>query len=504
MAMKKYFIHIIIVLTLGTIIGSCQKDPDPVPEVKKASDAHKFVFDGLSTYYLWEDKIGAFHNAKYDNADSLNAFLVKFEKPEDLFQSLLYEYGTVDKWSFISDDSKEIENWIAGISESVGADFKLYYISEGSNDLIGVIRYVLKGSPAEKAGLKRGDLFLKINDQQLTVSNYQTLLYTLKNVTFGLASFNGSGFVSNGKSVPMTAVLLQENPILIDTVLNISNIKVGYLVYNGFISAYDSVAKTSYDIELNKVFGKFKNSGIQKLIVDLRYNGGGVVTTAIYMASMIYSNDTKKIFSKMQFNNFLQSYYVQKYGADYLNDYFENIIPKTSKMPEATINSLGLNQVYIITTSESASASELVINGLDPYISVIQVGSNTYGKYAGSNTIKDYIDNNGTVNPKHSYVMQPITFKTSNSLNVSDYVNGLAPDISAKEYAAEMLPFCDPNEPLLKACLDNIRGTKSATLKKGVDLKGFITSDDFSPIGRNMIMNGRFEKEFFKPGSSGK
>jgi carboxyl-terminal processing protease len=502
--MKKYFFYIFIALTLGTIIAGCRKDTEPLPEIKEATDANKFVYDGLSTYYLWEDKIPAFHNTKYDNKDSLNVFLNKYAKPEDLFQSLLYEYGTVDKWSFISDNSKEVENWIAGISESVGADFKLYYISEGSNDLIGVIRYVLKGSPAEKAGLKRGNLFLKVNDQQLTVSNYQTLLYTLKNVTFGLASYNGSGFVSNGKSVALTAVLLQENPILIDTVLNISNIKVGYLVYNGFISAYDSIKKTSYDIELNKTFGKFKTAGIQKLVIDLRYNGGGVVTTAIYMASMIYSTDTKKIFAKMQFNNFLQNYYVQKYGAEYLNDNFENIIAKTTKMPEATINSLGLNQVYIITTSETASASELVINGLDPYISVIQVGSNTYGKYAGSNTLKDYIDNNGNVNPNHSYVMQPIIFKTSNSLNVSDYVNGLAPDISAKEYASELLPFCDPNEPMLKACLDNIRGTKSAIVKKGTDFKGFKTWDDFSPVGRNMIMEGRFQKEIFEPGFSGK
>jgi carboxyl-terminal processing protease len=502
--MKKYLFNILTVLTLGIIMAGCQKDPEPLPEVKTATDANKFVYNGLSTYYLWEDKISAFHNTKYDNEDSLNVFLNKYSKPEDLFYSLLYDYGTIDKWSFIVDDSKEIDNWIAGISESVGADFMLYYLSEGSNDLIGVIRYVLKGSPAEKAGLKRGDLFLKINDQQLTVSNYQTLLYTMKNVTVGLASYNGSSFVSNGKTVSVTAVLLQENPILIDTVLNISNIKVGYLVYNSFIAAYDSIKKTSYDIELNKVFGKFKTAGIQKLILDLRYNGGGLVSTAMYMASMIYSTDTKKLFAKTQWNKYWQTYYEQKYGADYLNNYFQNVIAKTTKMPETAINSLGMNQIYIISTYETASASEMIINGLRPYMAVIQVGENTRGKYTGSNTIKDWIDNNGNVNPNHSYVMQPITIKTSNSLNVSDYVNGLTPDISAKEYASQLLPFCDPNEPMLKACLDNIRGTKSATVKKGADLKGFKSWDDFSPIGRNMINDKPFQKEFLLPGSSRK
>jgi hypothetical protein len=131
---------------------------------------------------------------------------------------------------------------------------------------------------------------------------------------------------------------------------------------------------------------------------------------------------------------------------------------------------------------------------------VIQVGANTTGKYTGSTTIKDWIDNNGNVNPNHTFAMQPIIFKTSNSLNVSDYVNGLTPDITAKEYASGLLPFCDPNEPMLKACLDNIRGIKSATVNKGVDLNAFISSDDFSPVGRNMILDGPFVKEFIKSG----
>lgn len=502
--MKKFLFNILISITLVILIVGCRKDPEPEPEVKIASDALKFVYNGLSAYYLWEDKIPAFHNAKYDNADSLNAFLVKYEKPEDLFYSLLYEYGTVDKWSIIVDDSKEIENWLAGISESVGMDFMLYYISEGSDNLIGVIRYVLKGSPAEKAGLKRGDLFLKVNDQQLTKTNYQTLMYTMKNYSLGLASFNGSNFIPNGKSIPLTAVLLQENPILIDTVLNISNIKVGYLVYNAFISAYDSIKKTSYDIELNKTFGKFKSAGIQKLILDLRYNGGGIVQTAIYLASMIHSTDTKKIFAKTQFNNYWQSYYLNKYGVEFLNDYFSNVISKTDKMPETAINSLGLNQLYVITTSETASSSEIVINGLRPYISVIQVGAYTTGKYTGSTTIKDWIDNNGNVNPNHTFAMQPIIFKSSNSLGISDYVIGLKPDIITREYAAELLPFCDPVEPMLKACLDDIRGIKSAPVMKGMNLKGFKSWDDFSPVGRNMILDGRFQKEFNNPGSSGK
>ena len=488
--MKKYISWIISSFLISLLIYGCQKDepePEPeVPDIKEATDVNKFIFNGLATYYLWESNVPAFHNTKYQNSDSLNAFLNKYSDPEDLFYDLLYQYGKTDKWSFIVDNAEEIENWINAISESMGMDFKLYYISESSDDLIGVIRYVLKNSPAEKAGLKRGDLFMTVNGEQLTVSNYMTLMFTLKSYTLGLASYNGSSFTVNGKTATMTAVLLQENPVYLDTVLIINNIRVGYLVYNGFTASYDSLIKSSYDIELNKVFGKFQSDAIEKLIIDLRYNGGGVVRTAEYLGSMIYSTDSQKIFSITQYNSLLQSYFLENYGAEIFNDYFYSTISETEKMPAEPINSLGLSQVYFITSSESASASELLINGLKPYITVTQVGTNTAGKYVGSWTITD-VDEEGTLNPNHSWAMQPIIFKTANSQNVSDFTNGLTPDVNAIEYASRLLPFCDPNEPLLKACLDHIKGLKSAPGKKGADLRGFKSSDDFSPFAGTMV-----------------
>ena len=324
--MKKYISTIILSFLLILLISGCKKeDPEPEPkntEIQEATDVNKFIYNGLATYYLWEANVPALNNVKYQNSDSLNVFLNKYSDPEDLFYGLLYQYGKIDKWSFIVDNAQEIENWINAISESMGMDFKLYYLNESGDDLIGVIRYVLKDSPAEKAGLKRGDLFLTVNGQQLTVTNYMTLMFTLKSYILGLASFNGSNFTVNGKTASMTAVMLQENPVYLDTVLNINNTRVGYLVYNAFTASYDSLIKSSYDIELNKVFGKFKSDGIQMMILDLRYNGGGVVRTTEYLASMIYSTDTQKIFSITHYNSLLQSYFQQKYGDEVFNDYF--------------------------------------------------------------------------------------------------------------------------------------------------------------------------------------
>ncbi len=484
--MKKYISMIIPLFLAFLLLPGCKKDePDPPAEIKEATDVNKFIYNALSTYYLWEDNIPALNNPKYENSDSLNVFLNRYTDPEALFKDLLY---TKDKWSFIVDSAEEIENWINAISESVGMDFRLYYVSSTGNNLIGAIRYVMKDSPAEQAGLKRGDMFMTVNGQQLTDANYMTLLFTLKNYTLGLASFNGGNPAPNGRTVNLTAVLLQENPVYLDTVLNINGTKIGYLLYNGFTASYDSIIKSSYDIELNKAFGKFKSEGIQKLILDLRYNGGGSITTSQYLASMIYSTDTRKIFSISHYNDLLQTYFRQEYGEEVFNDYFYSTISATDKMPATAINSLGLNQVYIITTSETASASEMVINGLKPYITVIQVGTNTTGKYVGSITITD-TDNNGIVNPNHTWAMQPIIVKISNSQNVSDFDNGLTPDINTREYAAELLPFCDPEEPFFKACINHMQGLKSAPANKGADLRGFKSSDDFSPFAKTMIMD---------------
>ena len=486
--MKPYISMIIPFLLACLLLSGCKKEepePEPEPVIKEATDVNKFIYNALSTYYLWEENIPALNNPKYENSDSLNVFLNKYTDPEALFKSLLY---TKDKWSFIVDNAKEIENWINAISESMGMDFRLYYLSSSDNKLLGAIRYVLKDSPADKAGLKRGDLFMTVNGEQLTDANYMSLLFTQKTYSLGLASYNGSTVAPNGNSVNMTAILLQENPVFLDSVLNISSTKIGYLLYNGFNASYDSLIKSSYDIELNKVFGKFKSEGIQKLILDLRYNGGGSVRTAQYLASMIYSTDTQKIFSISHYNNLLQSYFRQEYGDEVFNDYFYSSISATSQMPSTPINSLGLDQVYVITSSETASSSELLINGLKPYINVIQVGTNTTGKYVASITITD-TDENGIVNPKHSWAMQPIIVKISNSLNVSDFDEGLIPDINAREYAAELRPFCDPNEPLFKACIDNIQGLKSAPVTKRTDLKGFMSSDEISPFAGTMIMD---------------
>jgi C-terminal processing protease CtpA/Prc len=468
---------------------NCKKDSVVAPiiikpgTIKEATDVNKFIYGGLKDYYLWSDVVPNLSAQKFTVKDSLNAFLNSYTDPNALFTSLLYKYQTIDKWSFIVNDSKVIDNWIQGISETMGFDFMLSRIGTSDN-VFGFIRYVYKGSPAEKAGLKRGNLFMQVNDQQLTVANYYTLLYTNLTYKLSFASVSGNSILLNGKSVNMTAVLMQENPIQLDTVLNINNVKIGYLVYNGF--------NADYDIELNNVFKKFKDASIDKLILDLRYNGGGSVQTAKYLASMIYGTATTKVFFKSQYNAAYQAYIVSSDGAASLNENFMDKILQTSTTTETPINSLNLTKLYVITSDNTASASELLINGLKPYLQVYDVGINTAGKYVASFTIKDIIDTTGTVNPNDPWAMQPIVVKISNSLGVTDFVNGLAPDFSIEEDIVNLMPFGDQNETLLKAVLNNINGlpqTSVALKSAKLGLKRVFDSQNTGPFAKQMYIN---------------
>ena len=486
--------HIIpYILVAGIIFSSCKKEEDPIVPVviPQANDVNLFIWNGLHDYYLWNAEVPGLSNTKYAKVDSLNAFLNNYSDPEALFNSLLYKKDKVDKWSFIVDDSKQIDDWISGISETAG--YSIIPVRIGNTkDLFGLVLYVYKGSPAEKAGLKRGDVFVKVNDQQITESNYMTLMYNTLNSKLSFATLNNGKIVPSDRTETITAIEMQENPINMDTVFTFNNQKVGYLVYNGF--------NADFDLELNDAIQKFKVANIDQMVLDLRYNGGGSVRSSVYLASMLYGTDETKLFSKAVYNKGVQEFLVKEDGEQELNDYFVTTIAKSGIRPTRAINTLNLQKIYIIVSDNTASASELLINGLRPYMNVNVVGINTYGKYVGSITLKDE-NEKGVVNPNHKWAMQPIIVKYANSQGVSDFVDGLVPDINAEEEIANLLPFGDPNELLLKAALTDMQGgvVTSKTLKSAqMGLKKVADRRDLKPFANDMYVNPEKFKQLKK------
>ena len=320
----------------------------------------------------------------------------------------------------------------------------------------------------------------------MTVDNYSTLLFATPTYKLSFATVirTGTGTSTVFKITPidkimnMTAIELQENPINLDTVFTFNNQKIGYLVYNGF--------NAEFDLQLNDVIQKFKNANINQMVLDLRYNGGGSVQTSVYLASMLYGTDESKLFAKAQYNQVVQKSIVSQDGIQALNDNFANTIKATDTHSSAPINTLNLQKIYIIVSDNTASASELLINGLRPYMNVKVVGINTTGKYVGSFTLTD------DKVKSNKWAMQPIVVKYANSQGVSDFVDGLTPDIVAKEDIVNLLPFGNPNETLLKVVLDDMQGiaVTSQTLKSAqMGFRKVADSQSFKRHAKDMYIN---------------
>ncbi|KAF2514309.1 S41 family peptidase [Flavobacterium foetidum] len=442
--LKSFLFLFLLVFSLQ----SCEDENDKAAPA--AIQVNDFIWKGLNEVYLWQQDVPNLADNRFASQNDLNNFLEGYAKPEDLFEDLLYKPESkypngdaVDRFSWIVSDYTVLEQELGGISKNNGVDFRLGRISASSDDLVGYVRYIIPNSDAATKAIKRGDLFTGVNGTKLTVSNYQQLLMNQDSYTLNMADRSGATFVLNGKSVSLTKTVLEENPIYINKVIPSGTHKIGYLMYNGFYADYDE--------RLNQAFGELKAQGVTDLVLDLRYNGGGSVRSSTRLATMITGQFSNQIFSKRQYNSKL----MQVFNPESLNERF------VSDIDGKAVNSLNLGTIYIITTASTASASELIINGLKPYINVVQIGETTIGKNVGSFTVYDsdtYITKEG-INRNHKYAMQPLVFKIANAQNFGDYQQGLSPTYEQYEKVATYGVLGDPTEPLLSLAISKITGS---------------------------------------------
>lgn len=436
--MKKYILLFLILCGSSLVLTSCSKDDqdDVISEEDSTGlGVNKFVYKGLSAFYLYKDKNRVLADNYFSNEQEQNEYLNTFDAPEDLFSELIYKK---DRFSLIIPDYEELLKSLNGISRNNGMNFVLYHLKQGSNEVFGVVRYVLPHTSAEDKGVKRGMIFNKIDGQQLTTGNYNDLL-SGDSYTIGLADLEGADeqieLVSRDDEISLTKEAdYTENPVYKHKAIDKGGHKIGYLLYNAFISDFDK--------DLNEVFGDFKSKGITDLVVDLRYNGGGSVESSKDLASMITGQFENKIFATEKYNEHFQD--------DTL--FFDNEIRDGSP-----INKLKLKKVYLLTSENTASASELLINSLRPYIDVVQVGGQTVGKFQASITVFNSDDLiNPPTNPSHTYAMQPLILKMANKEGYTEYFEGLKPDVEYIETPRDLGELGDPEEPLLRKAIENM------------------------------------------------
>ena len=472
--MNKYVISLLIAFSLVVPLGCSDMDDNAVPTSLEIKD---FVWKGMNLYYLWQADVPDLADDRFANQSQLNAFLEPYTSPTDLFNALRVPSST-DRFSVIYSDYTILEGALSGNTLNNGMDFGLKHIN-GTTNVYGWVRYIIPNSDAAPKNIHRGDIFYAINGIPLTDDNYRTLLFS-NDVTYtvNLANYSSdnSGFVTitpNGQSVTLTKTALAENPILLSTVINQGTHNIGYLMYNGFYSSYDG--------QLNTVFGSFQSQNVTDLVIDLRYNSGGSINTATKLASMITGQFTGQVFAKQQWNAKAQSYYLSNNPGSLENKFMGGL------------NSLQLNKVYILTSKSSASASELLINCLKPFINVVQIGDVTTGKNVGSITLYDSPNfGKSNVNPSHKYAMQPIVLKIVNKDNFGDYTSGISPTTLFQEDASSLGVLGNNDEPLLNIAINQITG--SGKISSQVPLataRNFTDSKSINPLLSEMYLDNK-------------
>lgn len=427
MKARNILTFIVGALLLPTYFTSCGVDRWKAYAEQTQTD--RWIDDTMRVWYLWADKI--------PHTDKLNYF----QPPFTFFASLK---SPEDKFSVIDSlTSTAATRSIPQTEYSYGFQFTVnrVEVEEVENAVFAQILYVADGSPASEIGLKRGDWLMQMDGAFITEQNYKQLYGgEAMELTIGRYDAENNAIVATDKRQIASARPISDNPVHYKNVYTLGDKQVGYLVYNHFSRGITDNS-TEYDNDLRSAFQYFAAQQVNEFILDLRYNNGGFISCAKLLCTLLAPSDALgKELGYLEFNSRTQ--------------------PQTSTLTLSTDligdgANLNLKRLYVLTSSQTASASEMVINCLKPYMDVVIIGATTVGKNVGSRTFS---------NPELMITMSPIVCKLYNSEEKSDYESGFAPtapeyQVSETSDMARFLPFGDPDEALLSTALGVISGS---------------------------------------------
>jgi C-terminal processing protease CtpA/Prc len=407
---------------LGLVLVSfwaCDPKEDPVPN-PTADVVKDAIYKSMEEWYFWNNELPAAPDAS--SFDSNEAYLdaITF-KPLDRFSYLTTQEAFNN--SFVGRNAGH------GFGFAFDSEEKLY------------LSFVFSEAPAGKDGWQRGWEIIGINGK--SIPEYKTASggYDFKLGTSDPGISNTFTFkLPDGSTTTRTNVKAeyQSNSVLHQEILEVGAKKVGYWVYQSFKATAGLSPTSSNEVKSSMEF--FQAGGINELIIDLRYNGGGSVAVAEQiMNNLIQASNS----NKLMYTNKLNSL-------------------KTSLQTTTNFNKIGtldLSRIVFITSRGSASASELVINSLNPYMDLILIGDNTFGKPVGSFPLSRY---NRTL-VENNVELVPITFATANSQGKAEYFDGFPADFSVGD--SPQFNWGDSRDLRLGAALQYIQnGTVSGRM----------------------------------------
>ncbi len=436
---KRYILYFLFFLLFASVVSSCTKDISSDNGKEVVSDeiqlVNSFILSYGQTYYLWTDKID------YSNKDPRYV-----EDPFALFEECIYD--ELDIWSYLTDDAESMFSSYQGVETTYGYNIVLGRFSN-SDSYFAVVKFVYGNSPAERAGIKRGDIILKINGEDISDFNYLDLYYSPQVVLqMGEYSMSDEAIALSDRKVSMTAVKLTIDAVNSYTILEEGAHKIGYICYTDYV--------TSSHEKLSSVFSEFKAAGVTDLVLDLRYNPGGASVSAQYLSSLIVPKkyiQSRSIFLKELWNRELTEYL--KASGDALCTEFDQ-----SAMPY----NLDLDRVYILTTSGTASASEATIVGLQPYMDVVTIGTTTHGKYCAALLLQALDKNGNVMESLENWAMSLVVYKFANNNGFTDFTGGLEPNYEVEDdLILSVYPFGDRRDAHLAKAIELITGTKASS-----------------------------------------
>ena len=450
-------------LVLSMLLPGCGKQmPDEYKQLDKETRqlrmyANTFAWNEMNFYYLWKAEVASAME-KWQN----------WEEPIAKVAAIRYKDvrgEDIDRWTMLTDDFSSFTGSVSGHTRTLGLDYRLYYYDEARTRVCAVVTFAYEGSPAAEAGIGRGAVIRKVDGREMTPDNYRELV---RNGLLGGGTVT-LGF-SDGRSVTLTAVDMYENPVHTVRILEREDgRKVGYLHYASF--TLDSCQ------DLVDAFKRFTDEGIDELVLDLRYNGGGYVIAESVLASMlapVSAVEAGSVLSQMVYNATLSKEI--KDGTTCFQTTFTFRVDGALQVVTTAGSNPDLPRLYVLTSGSSASASEALICELKPYMDVIVIGARTTGKYCAGvlvdakewyGEVKEgldkgeyekalpYVDNWGI------YVMYA-RYADCNGRTLS-MPDGIAPDVEVDDNPTEGIGLGDPNETMLAAALGLIEGrTRSA------------------------------------------
>ncbi len=379
-----------LLMASAVMLASCQKEisgtdepVDPPTNPGDVSLADKIKDTTLlftKDIYLWYNQIpSGFNPRTYADPDKIMTAIRQYSKEPGFTDP-------VDRWSF----AVKQQQW-DDISSGIAGDFGVNIFFRAEGDLR--VRYVEQGSPAGKAGVRRGWRITKLNgSSNITTGNANAIVeavYNSSNTSFEFQKPDGST-----EAINLAVASYQQDPIFLDTVYTVNTTRVGYLVFNSFLGDTSQINNS-----FQRIFTRFAAENVKDVIVDLRYNGGGYVSVQATLANyLVKPAASGGLMMKEEFN--------VKY-----KDWNESINFKK-------LGSLDPARLFFIVSDNTASASELLINNLKPYAEVKLAGpSPTYGKPVGYFPI-----------PVGDWYIFPVSFRSTNKDGQGNYFDGIALD----------------------------------------------------------------------------